>query len=176
MEILQKRAVQDDEQTTKTLLDVEGKYLVFKLKDQEFGIDIMKIREIIKMVPVRAIPESPPFVKGIMNFRDYVVPVIDLRRVLKFDAIEQDDKSRIIVLELITAKGIMQMGVIVDSVTEVTDIKTSDIEETPSLGVEFRSEYILGLAKIEDNVIILLDIDEMLTKQEAEVVEEMAIA
>lgn len=176
MEILRKRAQEDTEQATKTLLDVEGKYLVFSLHDQLFGIDILKIREIIKLVDVRAVPESPAFVKGIMNFRDHVVPVIDLRRVLNFDAIEFDNSARIIVLELVAETGIMQMGVIVDEVTEVTDIKTSDIEETPNFGVEFRSEYILGIAKQGSNIMILLDIDEILTKKETAMVEELVPA
>lgn len=175
LEILKKRTVEDEEQSTKTLLDIEGKYLIFDLANQQFGIDILKIREIIKMVPVRAIPESPAYVKGIMNFRDKVVPVIDLRNVLNFEDAGHDKDSRIIVVELVTYKGIVQMGVIVDSVIEVKDINTSDIEEAPSMGVEFHSEYILGLAKLEDNVIILLDIDRMLTKKETEMVGEMAM-
>ena len=93
MEILNKHSADDKEHTTKTLLDLEGKYLMISLNEQPFGIDILKIREIIKMVPIRSVPKSPKFVCGIINLRGKVVPVVDLRLVMGMNKSEQKDKS-----------------------------------------------------------------------------------
>ncbi|MCK5145724.1 chemotaxis protein CheW [bacterium] len=176
MEILIKRSQKDDDQDTKTLLNMEGKYLIFTLDHQQFGIDILTIREIINFPPVRAIPHSPNFVRGIFNFRDSVIPVIDLRLVLGLDELDNMDNSRLIILETITNKGLMQMGVIVDSVSHVSDIHTADIEETPDFGIDIRTDYILGMAKQGSDLMVLLNTDKVLTQKETHTVEKIFTA
>ena len=172
-EILVKRAMQEQGGDNKTLLDLEGKYLIFNLDSQQFGIDILKIREIIKMVPVRGIPHAPKYVRGIINFRGRVIPVVDLRRVLGMDHVEEDAQSRLIIVEAVTSQGLMQMGAVVDAVSHVMDIKTTDIEPTPDFGVEIRTDYMLGMAKQGSELTVLLDADRVLSHKEKAAVSEI---
>jgi chemotaxis signal transduction protein len=157
---------------SKTLLNKEGKYLSFLLGDQQYGIDILKIREIIRLVPIRPIPKSPPFVRGIIDLRGKVVPVIDLRTVFGMPSIELTGKHCIIVLEIETVGRLLMAGVIVDGVSEVTNIEAKDIEETPSIGMGIDMAYLLGIAKTPKGIEILLDIDRVLDTRQTNVVEQ----
>jgi len=170
MEILSKRSQLDEDHDTKTLLNMEGKYLIFNLDHQYFGVDILQIREIVKMMPVRSIPHSPNFVRGIINFREQVIPVIDLRLVLGLDQVDDDNASRLIVVETVTSRGVIQMGLVVDEVSHVANIQTSDIEQTPDFGVDIRTDYMLGMAKQGSDLMVLLDIDRVLTHRETSAV------
>nr|WP_246556392.1 chemotaxis protein CheW [Desulfonema magnum] len=144
------------------MLNKEGKYLTFNLGDQEFGIDILKIREIIGMIPIRTVPQLPRFIKGVINLRGKVIPVMDLRLRFGMKEFEYTERTCIVVLEHEIDGKSIQMGIAVDSVSEVLPIKASVIEDTPSFGVSLDTRHILAVAKIEGSVKILLDIDHVI--------------
>ena len=144
----------------------EGKYLTFALANEEYGIGILKVKEIIGMMPITSVPQSPAYVKGVINLRGKVIPVIDLRLRFSMSEVEYTEKTCIIVVEIKTTTGQRQTGIVVDSVSEVLKIKEEDIEETPSFGTALDTEYIFGMAKMEGGVKILLDIDKVLGGQE----------
>jgi purine-binding chemotaxis protein CheW len=137
----------------------EGKYLTFSLGGEEFGISIIKIREIIGMMRVTPIPQCPEFVKGVINLRGKVIPVIDLRLRFGMEAVGYSERTCIIVVEIVRAIGTVPTGLVVDSVSEVLNIKSHEIEDRPSVTAEADSDYILGMAKSGSGVKILLDID-----------------
>ena len=161
MEIL-RRAAPGRGKTDKSMLSMEGKYLVFALGKQEFGIDISNVREIIGRLPIRSMPGTPPFVKGVINLRGKVIPVMDLRLRFGMEEVEATDRSCIIVWEHIADGAVANVGVAVDSVTEVLEIKTSEIEDTPYFGANVDTNYILAIAKTKDGVKILLDMYRLL--------------
>ena len=173
LQILERDSQSDALLQQKALINKEGKYLMFSLDDQQFGIDILKIREIQRMMPVRTIPNSPPFVKGMINLRGSVIPIIDLRKIFNFENIEYGPKACIIVLEMYMRGNIMQAGIVVDDVSSVTDIKTTDIEEIQSFGLNFNTDYILAMAKKEDTLNILLDIDRVLNQDQTQLVNQV---
>lgn len=144
----------------------EGKYLTFKLADEEYGIGILKIKEIIGMMPITSVPRTPHFVTGVINLRGKVIPVIDLRLKFGMTSMEYSDRTCIIVVEIQGEVTKNLIGIVVDSVSEVLNIQKNEIEDTPTLGTNLETEYILGLAKIENEVKILLDIDRILSAQE----------
>lgn len=142
--------------------DREGKYLTFSLDEEEYGIGILKIKEIIGMMPITSVPQTPDFVKGVVNLRGKVIPVVDLRLRFGMASIDYDERTCIIVVE-IGAHGVdVVIGIVVDSVSEVLNIKGEDIEDTPTFGTTLNTDYILGMAKMDGKVKILLDIDEVL--------------
>ncbi|MBF0227223.1 MAG: purine-binding chemotaxis protein CheW [Desulfobacterales bacterium] len=160
----------DVTQTIKTDVNRrEGKYLMFSLGKEEYGIVILKIKEIIGMMPVTSVPQTPSFVKGVINLRGKVIPIIDLRLRFNMDSEEYNDRTCIIVVEIAHNSVNIIMGVVVDSVSEVATIKEEDIENTPAFGTKLKTDYILGMAKLEGRVKILLDIDKVLSKEEMEI-------
>jgi len=146
----------------KSMLGLEGKYLTFSLGGQEYGIDILKIKEIIKMMPLRSMPQTPPFVKGVINLRDKVIPVMDLRLRFGMEGLEHGDRNCIIILECEQGGGRSLIGIAVDSVSDVLGVKASEIEETPYFGVGLDTRHILAMAKMRDGVKILLNMDHVL--------------
>lgn len=173
MQILNRKLIKDKEQTTKALLNKEGKYLMFALDDQYFGIDILKIIEISRMMPVREIPESPDFVKGVVNFRGKVIPVAEPRRLFGLPAKEASDEGFIIILELEKLSGSSLLGLIVDSVSEIANVKASDISDAPGFVRGKKTQYISALAKFDDKVRILVDVDRLMRRDDAEVVADL---
>ncbi|MBW2011385.1 MAG: purine-binding chemotaxis protein CheW [Deltaproteobacteria bacterium] len=154
------------DQAVKAMADREGKYLTFTLADEEYGIGILKIREIIGMMPITTVPQTPEFVKGVINLRGKVIPVIDLRLRFGMGAIDYNDRTCIIVVEITGGQDTIQIGTVVDSVSEVLNIKGEEIEDTPTFGTKLNTDYILGMAKMEGGVKILLDIDRVLSAEE----------
>lgn len=154
--------------------DRAEKYLTFSMADEEYGIGILKIKEIIGMMPVTTIPQTPTFVKGVINLRGRVIPVIDLRLRFGMDSIDYTERTCIIVVEIEGTDGTVQIGIVVDSVSEVLNIKGDDIEETPTFGTKLNTSYILGMAKMEGGVKILLDIDRVLSEDQIAVLEKAA--
>lgn len=142
--------------------DREGKYLTFALASEEFGLEILKVREIIGYIDVTAIPQTPSYVKGVINLRGQVIPVIDLRATFGMETTDVTDQTCIIVVEITDGKDTFSTGIIVDHVQEVLDIAGGDIEEVPQFGAAVNTDFILGMAKIGDAVKILLDIDAVL--------------
>ena len=153
------RAIQ--EMTIKT-----GKYLTFTLADETYGIGILKVKEIIGMMPVTSVPRTPDFVKGVINLRGKVIPVIDLRLKFSMDSISYSERTCIIVVEIDGESGTVLIGIVVDAVSEVLNITQEEIEETPAFGTKLETDYILGMAKIEGGVKILLNIDKILSSAE----------
>ena len=144
----------------------EGKYLTFSLAGEEYGIGILKVKEIIGMMAVTAIPQTPAFIKGVVNLRGKVIPVIDLRLKFGMESIKYTDRTCIIVVEIRGKERKIQMGIVVDSVSEVLNIKPGEIEDTPVFGTEVDTDYILGMAKAGGGVKILLDIDRVLSDRD----------
>jgi purine-binding chemotaxis protein CheW len=156
------------DQALNAMTGKEGKYLTFTLDRGEYGIGILKIKEIIGMMPVTAVPQTPEYVKGVINLRGKVIPVVDLRLRFGMDSIEYNERTCIIVVEIKGQSGNVLIGTVVDSVSEVLNIKGADIEDTPTFGSKLNTDYILGMAKMEGGVKILLDIDRVLSSQEME--------
>ena len=153
-------------QAVKVMADREGKYLTFALGEEEYGIGILKIREIIGIMPITSVPRTPDFVKGVINLRGKVIPIIDLRLKFGMESMEYTDRTCIIVVEINARDSTIQIGTIVDTVSEVLNIKAEDIEDTPAFGTSLDTEYILGMAKVSGGVKILLDIDMVLNSEE----------
>lgn len=150
------------DQTVKALTEKEGKYLTFSLAGEEYGIGILKIKEIIGMMPITKVPRCPEFVKGVINLRGKVIPVMDLRMRFGVEAADYTERTCIVVVEVESGSGNLIVGLIVDSVSEVLNIKSEDIEQTPGFGIKVNTDYILGMAKLSGGVKILLDIDRVL--------------
>ncbi len=143
----------------------EGKYLTFSLADEEYGIGILKVKEIIGLMRTTSIPQAPGYVRGVINLRGKVIPVVDLR--LRFEMEEEEDteKTCIIVVEISGGEEPLPVGIVVDSVSEVLQVRAEDIEDTPTIGDDVDTGYILGMAKSEDGVKILLEIDKVLGEE-----------
>jgi len=148
-----------------------GKYLTFALGEEEYGIGILKVKEIIGMMSITSVPQTPEYVKGVINLRGKVIPVIDLRLRFQMAATEYTERTCIIVVEITGQSGTVMIGIVVDSVSEVLNIKTEDIEDTPVFGTSLNTDYIFGMAKIEGGVKILLDIDRVLSTEEVSMLE-----
>lgn len=139
-----------------------GKFLTFFLAGEEYGIEILKVHEIIGFMNITRVPRTPNFVRGVINLRGKVIPVMDLRLKFGMESQEPTDETCIIVVQV----QHVEMGVLVDKVSEVLDIAAKDIDDAPSFGAEVNTDYILGIGKSQDRVKLLLDIDKVLSKQE----------
>lgn len=144
----------------------ESKYLTFSLGGEDYGIGILKIKEIIGLMPITRVPRTPEFIKGVINLRGKVIPIMDLRLRFGMEAIAYSDRTCIVVVEILSDAGSVLMGLVVDSVSEVLNIKQEDIEETPNFGTSINTEYIMGMAKADKGVKILLDIDRVMKADE----------
>ena len=158
------------EHKTETIWDREGKYLIFTLDNQEYGIGSLSAKEIIGMMPIRAMPQTPPFIKGVINLRGKVIPVIDLRIKFRMEELEYNERTCIIILEVGKNGDTFQMGIVVDSVSEVLNIMSGDIDDTPSFGVNIDTNFILGMAKMDKGLKILLDTNSLLSEKESEMI------
>jgi len=162
------------DQAVKAMADREGKYLTFSLANEEYGIGILRIKEIIGMMPITEVPQTPYYVKGVINLRGKVIPVMDLRLRFGMEAIDYVERTCIIVVEIEGQDGKILTGIVVDAVSEVLNIKAEELEETPSFGAKLKTDYILGMAKMEGGVKILLDIDKVLSSEELALLTEAA--
>jgi len=138
-----------------------SKYLTFKLADEEYGVEILKVREIMGLMDITAVPRMPVYMKGVINLRGKVVPVVDLRLKFGLDEIEHTEQTCIIVVDV----G-KEIGIIVDTVSEVLDITGDQIEPPPSMSGSVDTSFIMGMGKVGDAVKILLDINKVLTTDE----------
>ena len=145
-----------------------GKYLTFKLAVEEYGLEILKVQEIIKMMDITRVPRTPDFVRGVINLRGKVIPVIDLRLKFGMEAKETTEKTCVIVVQVSRDNATVTTGIIVDEVSEVLDIASGEIEPAPSFGTNVDTRFILGMAKAKGSVKILLDINKVLSAGEME--------
>jgi purine-binding chemotaxis protein CheW len=159
------------DQAVKAITIKTGKYLTFSLNKEEYGIGILKVKEIIGMMPITTVPRTPEFVKGVINLRGKVIPVMDLRLKFSMEAIPYSERTCIIVVEIESQDSTVLIGIVVDAVSEVLNIKEEEIEETPAFGSKLDTEYILGMAKMDGGVKILLDIDKVLNAKEVELLD-----
>ena len=143
-----------------------GKYLTFILGQEEFGIRVIKVREIMGLQEVTSVPQTPAFLKGVINLRGKVIPVVDLRLKFGLPAAEYTQRTCIIVVEVQGENGAIMVGLIVDAVSEVLNLSGSEIEDTPDFGSKLSAPFILGMAKTKGKVKILLDIDRVVNVQE----------
>jgi len=135
-----------------------GKFLTFFLRGEEYGLEILKVQEIIGMLAVTPVPRTPEFICGVINLRGKVHPIVDLRLKFGMESVAHTEETCIIVVQ---AQG-LQIGIVVDKVSEVLDIAGEDIEDPPSFGTEVNTDYILGIGKSEGRIKLLLDIDRVL--------------
>ena len=151
-----------DQNAGVTMSELEGKYLTFALGKEEYGIGILKVREIIGVLEITSVPHTPEYIKGVINLRGRVIPVLELR--IKFDMEPQEytERTCIIVVELVGESGTIQVGMLVDSVSEVLNISAEEIEPPPSFGTSTDLEYILGMGKVKGKVKILLNVDRVI--------------
>ncbi len=159
------------DQAVKVIGDKEGKYLTFSLAGEEYGIGILKVKEIIGMMPITIVPQTPSYIKGVINLRGKVIPVVDLRVKFTMAAADYTERTCIIVVEIAAEGRTILMGIVVDSVSEVLNIKGADIEATPAFGTKLDTEFILGMAKVGGGIKILLDIDRVLSVEDIKAVD-----
>lgn len=138
------------------------KYLTFRLDAEEFGIDILQVREIVGLMPITAVPRTQGFIRGVVNLRGKIIPVLDLRAKFGMGQVEDTDVTCIIVVDTVQRDSTVLMGLLVDAVSEVIDICPTDIESASCFGNALDTHYLLGLAKHRSGVKILLNIDSVL--------------
>ncbi|MFP4392204.1 MAG: chemotaxis protein CheW [Desulfohalobiaceae bacterium] len=134
----------------------------FKLKDEEFGVDILQVQEIIRMQEITHVPNAPDFVEGVINLRGRVIPIVDLRKRFGLERQEHGKATRIIVVMI----GQVTVGLIVDEVSEVLRIPEDTVEPPPPIVAGIESDYIKGVGKLEDRLLILLDLNKILSREE----------
>lgn len=149
-----------------------GKFLSFFLGSEEYAIEILKVQEIIGLMPITPVPKMPDYIRGVLNLRGKIVPIMDLRMRFNFSAVEDTEETCIIVLH----DDNYQMGVVVDKVSEVADIESNQIEEVPSVGVAGKSEFLSGIGKVKDSVRMIVDVHEVLFNVPEEVHEKSGSA
>lgn len=154
--------------------DLAGKYLTFQLGPEIYGLEILKVQEIIGMMAVTTVPRTPDFVRGVINLRGKVIPVIDLRRKFSMETKEDTERTCIIVVQISGAGQMVTMGIIVDEVSEVMDIKAEQLEPAPSFGGSVSTDFILAMGKVGQKVVMLLDVDRVLSGGEVKLMSEVA--
>jgi purine-binding chemotaxis protein CheW len=148
-----------------------GKFLTFLMANEKYGLEILKVREIIGMMDITSVPTTPAFVRGVINLRGKVIPVIDLRLKFGIEAKENMQRTCIIVVQIVRNAQEMTMGIIVDEVSDVLNINQDQIEPPPSFGPDIRTDFILGMGMVDQKVVTMLDIDRVLSEQEISLVE-----
>ena len=143
-----------------------GKFLSFYLSKEEYGIAILKVREIIGMVDVTPLPRTPQFVKGVINLRGTIVPIIDLRERFGLDSADYGRTTVVVVVKVERGESSRVMGVVVDAVSDVYNLPENEIKETPDFGTALDAQFAKGLATVDKKMIILLDIDRLLNERE----------
>jgi purine-binding chemotaxis protein CheW len=151
-----------------------GKYMTFRLASEEYGLEILKVRELIGFMEITRIPRAPAHVRGVINLRGKVIPVVDLRLKFEMQATDPTSQTVIIVVQLGHPSGGLTMGILVDEVLEVRAIGSGDIEPPPNLQGQLAASFILGVGKADKRVIFLLDIDRVLTPEEQHPLSELA--
>ena len=156
------------------LVDKAGKYLTFNLAAEQYGVEILKVQEIIGLMPLTKVPRTPHFIRGVINLRGKVISVVDLRLKFGMEIKEDTRRTSIIVVKIKQSGHDVTMGLIVDDVYEVVNIEANDIEPTPEFGADIDTDFILGVGKINQKVVMLLDVDKVLSGGEVTLVDQLA--
>jgi len=167
-------AVSEAGVATDSFADMADKYLTFKLGNEEYGIEILKVQEIIGIMNVTAVPRTPTFVRGVINLRGKVIPVVALRLKFAMEGIEDTERTCVIVVQVAAKHGDITMGIIVDEVSEVLEIAAGETEPPPSFGASVDTDFILAVGKVGDRVVMLLDVDKVLSGGELAVMEQVS--
>ena len=155
------------EEIDETLEDTQkGKFLTFAVGKEDYGIEIKNVTEIIGIQEITGVPELPPYVKGIINLRGKIIPVIDVRLKFKKDAMEYNDRTCIIVIQILE----LSIGLIVDNVAEVLSIDDQNIVQPPDVKTGFNNRYVRGIGKVDQTVKLILDCDKLLSEEEVEAI------
>lgn len=141
-------------------------YLSFKLGDDEFAAHVGKVLNILELVKITPVPKSPEYMKGVINLRGAVLPIIDTRMKFGMSPTQFTQNTCIVVMEILMEKDTIQLGALVDSVLSVVEIEEDQIQPPPSLGSKYKSEFILGVAKVEEKFIMILDMDKVFSSDE----------
>lgn len=148
-----------------------GKYLSFVLGEEEYGLEILKVQEINGMMDITRVPRTPAYVRGVINLRGRVIPIVSLRHKFNMPIVEDTEKTCIIVVQVQHQETRITMGIVVDEVSEVLNIEGSQIEPPPGFGGGMEeADFIIGMGKLEDKVVVLLDIDGVLNDAELEAI------
>ncbi|HAK89172.1 MAG TPA: chemotaxis protein CheW [Nitrospiraceae bacterium] len=148
---------------------VEGRqYVTFGLNNEEYAVDALNVQEIIEMASITHVPHLPGFFKGVINLRGTIIPVVDLK--LKFDMASEGYRKHTCVIVTEFSGGVM--GIIVDSVSDVMHMPEESVSATPSFGSQVRTDFIKGMGKVSDRLVLILDINKVLTEEEASIVSE----
>lgn len=143
-----------------------GKFLTFLLSEESYGVEVLRIREIIRMQKITPVPQMPIHVKGVINLRGKVIPVVDLRIKFNLEAKETTERTCIIVVDVDNGQGVNSLlGLVVDAVEEVLNITENDVEPSPDFGTHLSTECCLGIAKVKDKVKTLLDIEKVVSSE-----------
>lgn len=156
------------------LAHLAGKYLTFILAEEEYGLEIIKVQEIIGLMPITKVPRVPRYMRGVINLRGRIIPTVDLRAKFDMDKVEDTEKTCIIVVEIMSPKGKVNVGIIVDQVAEVLDVGANEIDFAPEFGTNLHTDFILGVGIVKEQVKILLDIDKVLTTEEKQTIHSIA--
>jgi len=141
-------------------------FLTFELEGEAYGIEILKVQEIRGWEPIRKIPNTPDFVKGALNLRGSIVPIIDLRERFQMEKVEYTPITVVIVMSVRTHSGTTVMGIVADGVSDVLDINPQEIKEAPNLGSKINTQYMRGMFVGKKNMVMLLDVDKLLNPEE----------
>lgn len=144
-----------------------GKFLTFQLEGEVFGLEILKVQEIMGLISITRVPKTPGFIRGVINLRGKVIPVVDLRLKFGMQQNEDTDRSCIIVVQVTKEGRQVTMGTIVDEVSEVLDIQSSQIENSPEFGTAVDTSFLLGIGKVNNKVVLLLNVDKVMSTDEA---------
>lgn len=148
------------------LVSGKGQYLSFNLGGEYYAVDILKVREIKGWEEVRELPDTPGYVKGVLDLRGVIVPIIDLRSRFQLKNVEYTPTTVTIVLAVASSDKILPMGVVVDDVSEVLDVDEKDIRTAPNLGPNINTQYIKGMVTVDERMVILLDVDKLINPEE----------
>ena len=150
-----------------------GKYLTFRMGKEEYGLEILKVFEIINLMPITEVPRMPDFVRGVINLRGRIIPVVDLRLKFGLPEMAYDDRTCIIIVQISRNDQEVKTGLIVDRVCDVIKIRDDQFEETPSFGPSVDTRFLLGIGKVAQRVVLLLDVDEVLSAEEVGMVDQV---
>lgn len=156
-----------------TLKKVEGKYLTFRLGREEYGVEILKVREIVAMMEITAVPLTALHIRGVVNLRGKIIPVVDMRKKFHLPEAAAGRDTCIITVMVQGKEGDALTGLLVDGVNEVVQVAASDVEPVPALGDDMKLDFVMGLSKIKNRVIVLLDMDKVMQGQDMREIEEL---
>jgi len=151
-----------------------GQYLSFNLGGEDYGVDILKVREIKGWEEVRQLPDTPEYIKGVLDLRGTIVPIIDLRSRFQLETVEYTPTTVTIVLAVESAGKALAMGIVVDGVSDVLDVEAADIRQAPNLGSKINTRYIMGMVTMEERMVILLDVDRLISPEELGLLEALS--